>query len=105
MINDIIGRMGESNPDLLLTLIADKVLNTLQDVLLGFSKYGACTTHWIEPGGDRQASHVDYPLHVGSGPFWEGSPEKLKRLTTAFQTNEIMKKYSVQILIASDKMD
>lgn len=40
---------------------------------------------------------MDYPLHVGSGPFWEGSPEKLKRLTTAFQTNEIMKKYSARV--------
>ena len=98
MINELLHRMSESDPDLLLKLVANKNLNICQDTLLGFCKYGACTTHWIEPGGDRQASHVDYPLHVGSGPFWEGSPEKVKRLTTAFQTNEIMKKYSAWFL-------
>ena len=74
--------MVENDPDLLLNLVADKTLNTCQDTLLGFSKYGACTTHWIEAGGDRQMSHVDYPLHVGSGPFWEESPAKMKHLTT-----------------------
>ena len=96
--------MGNSDPDLLLELIADKTLNTLQDLFLGFSKYGACTCHWIEAGGDRQASHVDYHLHVGSGPFWEHSAEKLKRLTTKFQADEMLIKYSVQVLIASDSM-
>ena len=50
--------MGETDPDMLLQLLADKQLNAVQDVLLGFCKYGAATTHWIEPGGDRQRSHV-----------------------------------------------
>ena len=58
LINDLWTRMGETDPDMLLQLLADKRLNALQDVLLGFCKYGAATTHWIEPGGDRQRSHV-----------------------------------------------
>lgn len=71
LINDLWHRMGSTDPNMLLNLLANNKLNTLQDLLLGFAKYGAATTHWIEPGGDRQHSHVDYPLHVGSGPFWE----------------------------------
>ena len=54
LINDLWNRMGDTDPNMLLDLLADRTLNTVQDVLLGFCKYGAATTHWIEPGGDRQ---------------------------------------------------
>ena len=56
--------MSESEPDLLLELVANKNLNICQDTLLGFCKYGACTTHWIEPGGDRQARDSFYRLYT-----------------------------------------
>lgn len=73
--------------------------------VLGFSKFGALTAHWIEAKGERQLSHVDYPMHVGSGPFWEQNPSKLKRIVTDYQLNHILPYYSIQVLIASDKMD
>ena len=105
LINDVIGRMSENNPKLLLELINNKYFTTLIDILLGFGKIGSCTGHWIEPGGDRQHSHVDYPIHIGSGPFWENSVNKLKNLTTNYQINSILPYYSLQVLIASDKMN
>ena len=104
LINDVIGRMSKSNPELLWKLIGNKSMNQVIDILLGFSKFGSCTAHWIEPEGDRQISHVDYPIHVGSGPFWEESIEKVKNLTTEYQLNNILPYYSVQLLIASDSM-
>ena len=60
--------------------------------------------HWIEPGGDRQKSHVDYPCHVRSGPFWEDDPSLLRKYFTAHQLNHVLPHFSVQALIASDKM-
>ena len=77
----------------------------MNDVLLGFMKFGAATAHWIQSKGDRQLSHVDYPMHVGSGPFWEGSEEVMKRYTTRDQVNNVLPYFSVQVLIASDAMD
>lgn len=91
--------------ELLLDLLADDTLGQVADVLLGFAKFGACTAHWIEGGGDRQLSHVDYPMHVGSGPFWQHSYERMQEFTTRNQVNNILKYFSVQILIASDAMD
>jgi len=79
-------------------------MNKFIDLLLGFSKFGSCTTHWIQPGGDRQLSHVDYPIHIGSGPFCENSVNKLKSLITDYQLNNILPYYSVQLLIASEDM-
>mmetsp|Transcript_32700 Transcript_32700/g.39576 ORF Transcript_32700/g.39576 Transcript_32700/m.39576 type:complete len:195 (-) Transcript_32700:188-772(-) len=68
-------------------------------------KFGACTAHWISAKTDRQLSHVDYPMHVGSSPFWEASIEKAMRLTSRHQINDSLKHFSVQVLIASDKMN
>ena len=70
-----------------ISIINNKNLTTLIDLLLGFSKYGSVTGHLITAGGDRQQSHVDYPAHIGSGAFWENSIEKFKNLTTT-QTNK-----------------
>ena len=105
LINDVIGRMSKDNPDLLVKLIADENLNKLMDILLGFSKIGSCTGHWIQPNGDRQLSHVDYPMHVGSGAFWNHDVNKLTRLTTKYQLNNILPYFSLQILIATDSMN
>ena len=105
LINDVIGRMSLNNPNLLINLLGNKYFSFFIDVLLGFAKIGSCTTHWINPGGDRQKSHVDYPIHVGSGAFWENSVDKLKAVTTNYQLNKILPFYSVQVLVASDKMD
>eukprot|EP01084_Bolivina_argentea_P275434 469731_1 len=105
LINDVMSRLGKDDPDLLMRLINNKFFTLFTDILLGFMKYGSVTTHWIEAGGDRQLSHVDYPMHVGSGPFWENNVDKLKKLTTSYQLNKILPYFSLQVLIASDKMD
>ena len=105
LINDVIGRMSNNNPDLLVKILSNKAFTKVADILLGFSKIGSCTGHWIEPGGDRQLSHVDYPVHIGSAPFWDNSIIKFKQLTTNYQLNHILPYYSVQCLIATDKMD
>lgn len=105
LINDVIGRMSENNPDLLVKILNNPGLTKVMDILLGFSKIGSCTGHWIEPGGDRQLSHVDYPVHIGSAPFWENSTYKFKKLTTRYQLNKMMPYFSVQALIATDAMD
>lgn len=105
LINNVIGRMSKDNPELLTQLIGNEILNTYVDSLLGLGKIGACTTHWLEPGGKRQKSHVDYPLHVGSGKFWENDPSKVEKIITKHQLEQIMPYFSVQVLIASDKMD
>ena len=105
LINNVIDRMSTSNPDLLVSLLTNPYLTYCMDSLLGFGKIGSCTTHWIEPGGDRQLSHVDYPIHIGSGDFWENSVEKAQNLITDYQLNHILPYYSIQILIASDKMN
>eukprot|EP00929_Paragymnodinium_shiwhaense_P022645 TRINITY_DN14413_c0_g1_i1.p1 TRINITY_DN14413_c0_g1~~TRINITY_DN14413_c0_g1_i1.p1 ORF type:complete len:223 (+),score=60.33 TRINITY_DN14413_c0_g1_i1:224-892(+) len=97
--------MGESNTDLLVDLIANKPTCQFTDTFLGFAKYGACTAHWIEAKTDRQLSHVDYPAHVGSGPFWEHNVERFKHFTTRYQVNKVLPFFSVQVLAASDKMD
>lgn len=104
LINNVIDRMSDTDPDLLMSLIGNKYMNQFIDLLLGLSKFGSCTTHWIQPGGDRQISHVDYPIHVGSAPFWESNVDKIKNLTTSYQLNHILPYFSVQLLIASDNM-
>ena len=96
---------AKNNPNLLVKILNNPSLTKVMDILLGFSKIGSCTGHWIEPGGDRQLSHVDYPVHIGSAPFWENSTYKFKKLTTRYQLNKIMPYFSVQALIATDAMD
>jgi hypothetical protein len=105
LINDVIGRLSKENPELFMKLLNNQVLTSSLDTLLGFMKFGSATCHWIQSGGDRQLSHVDYPIHIGSGKFWENSVDKCKRLMTRKQINDIMKFYSCQIIIASDAMD
>ena len=105
LINNIMGRMSEDDPELLTKLIGNEILNEYVDTLLGLGKIGSCTCHWLEPKGKRQRSHVDYPIHIGSGAFWENSVEKMKSITTDYQLNHILPYYSLQVLIASDDMD
>ena len=105
IINDLLEAMSLTEPELLLALINNDVYNSVMDILLGFSTIGAFTTHWIEPGADRQTSHVDYPMHVGSGKFWQASVKKVEQLTTRHQVNHMLPFFSVQALMASDKMD
>ena len=102
LINDIIGRMSLNNPDLFMKILNNNNLLILLDNLLGCFRFGSCTTHWINPGVDRQLSHVDYPIHIGSGKFWDNSVDKMKSITTKYQLNHILPYYSVQAYIASD---
>jgi hypothetical protein len=105
LINNVVGRMSRDNPELLTSLLGNDILNTYVDVLLGLGKIGSCTGHWLEPYGDRQRSHVDFPIHIGSGGFWENDVQKLKSMTTRYQLNHILPYYSLQVLIATDAMD
>lgn len=104
LINDVLERMSADQPELLLRLLNNDKLNFVLDSLIGFARFGAVTTHWIEPGGCRQKSHVDYPCHVKSGKFWENNPELIHRYFTDYQINHVLPYFSVQTLIASDKM-
>ena len=76
-----------TDPDLLLDTVGNDAFLKVNDILLGFMKFGAATAHWIQSKGDRQLSHVDYPMHVGSGPFWQGSADVMKRYTTNYQVS------------------
>ena len=104
MINNIIEIMSVNNPELLLKLINNNSLNQVLDKLLGFSCFGSVSCHCIKPKGNRQLSHVDYPMHVGSGTFWENNPNLIDKYITEYQLNNILPYYSVQCLIASDAM-
>jgi len=103
-INDLLERLSFQNPKLLCELINNKKLNKIIDTLLGFSVIGSMSCHNIKPGGNRQKTHVDYPLHVGSGKFWENNKELIDEYLTDYQINNILPYYSIQCLIASDKM-
>ena len=103
-INDVVERMNADQPALLATLLGNPVLNAALDTLLGHARCGAVTGHWLEPGGDRQTMHVDYPCHVMSGAFWEGDPTKLRRMFTRHQLENVLPHYSVQALVATDRM-
>eukprot|EP01060_Flectonema_neradi_P036378 TRINITY_DN6979_c0_g1_i1.p1 TRINITY_DN6979_c0_g1~~TRINITY_DN6979_c0_g1_i1.p1 ORF type:complete len:326 (+),score=47.02 TRINITY_DN6979_c0_g1_i1:55-1032(+) len=105
IINDLLERLSVEDPEMLMELINNKTFNWVLDSLLGFSTIGAFTTHWIEAGGDRQLSHVDYPCHVGSGKFWKNNPDNLSKYFTEYQRNHVLPFFSVQALIASDAMD
>ena len=104
LINNLIERMVENNSNLLIELLTNKIFTQFIDILLGFGCIGSCTGHWNEPGCDRQLSHVDYPINVGSAPFWEDSIQKVKNLVTDYQLNHILPFCSVQVLIAGDDM-
>lgn len=105
LVNDVILRMASTKPNLLLKTVFDPTIMCAMDSLLGFSRIGSATMHWIQPGGDRQEAHVDYPIHVGSGAFWEGRVNKIMEIMTSYQIEHIMPYYSIQTLIACDSMD
>lgn len=105
LINDVITRMSNNNPELLMKLLFNPCLNFITDLLLGFSKFGSVTGHIINGKGDRQKSHVDYPGHIGSGLFWENNVDKFKNINTHYQVNHILPYYSLQVLIACCNMD
>lgn len=105
LINDLLTRLLNTDIDLFKKIVLNEKLLNIMDIILGFGCYGSCTGHWINPGGDRQQSHVDYPIHVGSGKFWENSVDKLKGFTTREQINKIFPFFSFQLLIACDKMN
>lgn len=104
VINDVMERMSEDNPALLMKLLNNSNVNAVLDALIGHAGFGAVTTHWNEPGGDCQHLHTDYPCHVKSGPFWEDRVEKLHEYFTPHQLEDTLMHFSVQTLIASDKM-
>tara|TARA_B100001094_G_C18184880_1_gene803142 strand:- start:45 stop:935 length:891 start_codon:yes stop_codon:yes gene_type:complete len=104
-INDLLERLSIQNPKLLMKLINNEKLNKIIDILLGFGTIGSMSTHCIKPGGKRQKSHVDYPLHIGSGLFWENNKNLIDEYLTKYQLNYIMPYYSVQCFIASDSCD
>ena len=103
-INDLLERLSSQNPKLLCELINNTKLNNVIDKLLGFGVIGSMSCHNILPGGNRQKTHVDYPLHIGSGKFWENNKELIDEYLTDYQINNILPFFSVQCLIASDSM-
>jgi ectoine hydroxylase-related dioxygenase (phytanoyl-CoA dioxygenase family) len=105
VINDVMERMSATKPELLLKLVNNPLVNQASDILLGYARYGAVTTHWLEAGGARQLSHTDYPCHVGSGKFWNNDPSLIDKYFTEHQLNHVLPHYSIQMLFASDKMD
>jgi hypothetical protein len=104
LLNDVIGRMSDSNPDLLMDLINNEYFTNCIDIL-GVPKIGSCTGHRINSQGDRQKSHVDYPAHIGSGKFWNNDINKFKNLTTKYHANFILPFFSAQVLLAPHKMN
>ena len=105
LINNLLSRLSRDDPDLFMEIYTNSTLTTIMDILLGFGCFGSATAHWIEPGGERQAPHVDYPVHLASAPFWGKNLNKFKRLVTRYHTNSVLPYHSVQILVASDSMD
>lgn len=104
MVNDLMERLSVDDPDLLAELLLNKPLTYVWDALLGFGKIGAATVHWIDPGGARQTSHVDYPCHVQSGPCWRDDPGMLQRYFTPYQIDKVLPYFSVQTVVACDTM-
>ena len=107
LFNNIIERMGQTNPKLLYTLLGHHKLNNILDNLLGFAKIGSCTGHKVLKGGDRQETHVDYPIHLNSGSFWkdDGGVSKVKKIITRYQLNYVLPYFSLQSLTAVCDMD
>lgn len=105
LINDVVTRLSSSQPNLFLDIFNNNSLTTVGDALLGLMCFGSATAHWINPGGNRQDSHVDYPLHFHSSPVWNSNMEKLQRLVTREQVQDVLSHHSVQILVACDKMN
>lgn len=104
LFNKVIDRMSKTNPELLMEILDNKDLTRVSDCLLGFAKFGSCTGHWIKPGGKRQETHVDYPVHSHSTDFWK-KENKIERIFTEYQVNKILPFFSAQCLIASDYMN
>lgn len=107
LFNNIVERMGNNNPELLYKLLGNDKLNKILDNLLGFAKIGSCTGHKVLRGGNRQETHVDYPIHLNSTPFWrdDGGVDKMKRMITRYQLNHVLPYFSLQMLTAVCDMD
>mmetsp|Transcript_45627 Transcript_45627/g.67288 ORF Transcript_45627/g.67288 Transcript_45627/m.67288 type:complete len:312 (-) Transcript_45627:60-995(-) len=105
LINDVIERMCEDDPEMLLEIFNHPTMTHCWDALLGYGRFGAATIHWIEAGGWRQDAHVDYPCHVQSGPYWRDDPQMLRRKFTKYQLNHVLPFFSVQTLVACDAMN
>ena len=87
--DDILLKMSENNPQLLLKLLDNYIINIFIDNLLGFGKIGSCTTN------SNLIDNMNNPLDFNEN----------KRLFTRNQINSILPYYSLDVLIASDKMD
>lgn len=105
LINDVISRLAKSNTSLLVELLNNYYLTSICDSVLGMMCYGSVTSHWINPAGSKQQSHVDYPIHFRSSPFWNGDMDKLKRMITKDQMEHILPNHSIQAVIATDAMN
>ena len=58
LYNNIVERMGKTNPQLLYNLLGHYKLNKILDTLLGFAKIGSCTGHKILKGGEGHRGKV-----------------------------------------------
>ena len=87
--DDILLKMSENNPQLLLKLLNNCIINIFIDNLLGFGKIGSCTTN--SNLIDNMNNLIDF--------------NKIKRLFTRNQINSILPYYSLEVLVAIDKMD
>ena len=105
LVNDLVRRMAETDPEMLVELLGNPTLTRVADVLLGFMAFGSATVHCVEPGGKRQQTHVYYPLHLHSTPFWGGRLDKLRRMLTRHQVNNTLPKATIQMLVAVEAMD
>ena len=107
LYNNIVERMGNNNSELLYNLLGHQKLNNVLDNLLGFSRIGSCTGHKVLKNGNRQETHVDYPIHLNASPFWknDGGVSKLKRMITRYQLNYVLPYFSLQSLTAICDMD
>eukprot|EP01065_Artemidia_motanka_P038802 TRINITY_DN47655_c0_g1_i1.p1 TRINITY_DN47655_c0_g1~~TRINITY_DN47655_c0_g1_i1.p1 ORF type:complete len:334 (+),score=101.66 TRINITY_DN47655_c0_g1_i1:49-1002(+) len=105
VVNHVVEALAELDPAMMTELLYNGKLTYVLDRLLGLATLGACTAHWIQPGGERQLMHVDFPMHVGSGKFWKGDVANIDRFTTRYQQQAMLPRHSVQVLIASDAMD
>lgn len=105
LINDLLNRMSSTDPQLLLDIFNQDKLYHFSDILLGFTFIGSATAHYTLPNGDRQETHVDYPLHLNSSTFWESDIDKMRKFMTRYQVEHILPRHSIQVLIAPQRMD
>ena len=105
LIKNLLYRLSNYDSNLLVNIFSNQKITTIADILLGFGVYGSVTGQLIKPGDKKQQSHVDHPLNLFSSPFWNDDINKFKRYLTHRQMNIVLPYHSVQVLVASDKMD